>query len=82
MVRTNSAFFVEIAKNLSFLFADNIRSFIFGMIESMPRSRPVIIAAYRMPERYTSLFGRILGAILRRMECEKVIIKETKKLRI
>jgi len=75
-------FLLKSQKNPIFLFADNIHSFIFGMIESMPRSRPVIIAAYRMPERYTSLFGRILGAILRRMECEKVIIKETKKLRI
>ena len=56
MVRTNSAFFVEIAKNLSFLFADNIRSFIFGMIESMPRSRPVIIATYRMLEHYAITF--------------------------
>jgi AcrR family transcriptional regulator len=48
----NSAFFVEIAKNPSFRFADNIRSFILGMIESTPRSRPVIVAAYQMPERY------------------------------
>ncbi len=39
--RTNSAFLLKSAKNLNFLFADNIRSFIFGMIESMPRSRPV-----------------------------------------
>ena len=46
----NSAFFVEIAKNPSFRFADNIR--ILGMIESTPRSRPVIVAAYQMPERY------------------------------
>ena len=38
----NSAFFAEIAKNPSFRFADNIRSFILGMIE----------AAYQMPERY------------------------------
>ena len=48
----NSAFFAEIAKNPSFRFADNIRSFILGMIESTPRSRPVIVAAYQMPERY------------------------------
>ena len=48
----NSAFFSEIAKNPSFRFADNIRSFILGMIESTPRSRPVIVAAYQMPERY------------------------------
>ena len=48
----NSAFFVEIAKHPSFRFADNIRSFILGMIESTPRSRPVIVAAYQMPERY------------------------------
>ena len=54
----NSAFFVEIAKNLSFLFADNIRSFIFGMIESMPRSRPVIIATYRMLEHYAITFWK------------------------
>ena len=40
----SSAFFAEIA--------DNIRSFILGMIESTPRSRPVIVAAYQMPERY------------------------------
>ena len=51
-------FFVEIAKNLSFLFADNIRSFIFGMIESMPRSRPVIIATYRMLEHYAITFWK------------------------
>ena len=57
-VSTNSAFFVEIAKNLSFLFADNIRSFIFGMIESMPRSRPVIIATYRMLEHYAITFWK------------------------
>ena len=44
--------FAEIAKNPSFRFADNIRSFILGMIESTPRSRPVIVAAYQMPERY------------------------------
>ena len=48
----NSAFFVEIAQNPSFLFANNIRSFILSMIESTPRSRPAIVAAYRMPERY------------------------------
>ena len=48
----NSAFFAEIAKNPSFRFADNIRYFILGMIESTPRSRPVIVAAYQMPERY------------------------------
>ena len=42
----NGAFFAEIAKNPS------IRSFILGMIESTPRSRPVIVAAYQMPERY------------------------------
>ena len=48
----NSAFFAEIAKNPSFRFADNIRSFILGMIESTPRSRPFIVAAYQMPERY------------------------------
>mgnify|MGYP003179204103 CR=1 FL=1 len=48
----NGAFFAEIAKNPSFRFADNIRSFILGMIESTPRSRPVIVAAYQMPERY------------------------------
>ena len=48
----SSAFFAEIAKNPSFRFADNIRSFILGMIESTPRSRPVIVAAYQMPERY------------------------------
>ena len=34
--RVQTVLFVEIAKNLSFLFADNIRSFIFGMIETMP----------------------------------------------
>ena len=56
--KENSAFFVEIAKNLSFLFADNIRSFIFGMIESMPRSRPVIIATYRMLEHYAITFWK------------------------
>ena len=50
--KENSAFFAEIAKNPSFRFADNIRSFILGMIESTPRSRPVIVAAYQMPERY------------------------------
>ena len=48
----NGAFFAEIAKNPSFRFADNIRSFILGMIESTSRSRPVIVAAYQMPERY------------------------------
>ena len=50
--KENGAFFAEIAKNPSFRFADNIRSFILGMIESTPRSRPVIVAAYQMPERY------------------------------
>ena len=66
----NSAFFVEIAKNPSFRFADNIRSFILGMIESTPRSRPVIVAAYQMPERYaitmyvSGLTGRIVDWII------------------
>ena len=65
---------VEIAKNLSFLFADNIRSFLFGMIESTPRSRPVIVAAYHMPERYaitmyvSGLTGLIVDWIINRTQ--------------
>ena len=45
-------FLLKLQKIQAFVFADNIRSFILGMIESTPRSRPVIVAAYQMPERY------------------------------
>ena len=51
-------FLLKSQKNPIFLFADNIRSFIFGMIESMPRSRPVIIATYRMLEHYAITFWK------------------------
>lgn len=51
-------FLLKSQKNPIFLFADNIHSFIFGMIESMPRSRPVIIATYRMLEHYAITFWK------------------------
>ncbi len=50
--KENSAFLLKLQKIQAFVLQTIFVLFILGMIESTPRSRPVIVAAYQMPERY------------------------------
>ena len=44
--------FSQIAQKHDFSFADNVRSFINGVIEDTPSSVPIIVEAFNMPEQY------------------------------
>ncbi|KXT78591.1 Transcriptional regulator, TetR family [Streptococcus sp. DD13] len=62
----SKSFFLEIAKNPSFCFSDNIRSFLMSMLESTPGSRYLISRAYQLPERYavTMYISGLTGLIV------------------
>ena len=44
--------FSQIAQKHEFSFADNVRSFINGVIEDTPSSVPIIVETFNMPEQY------------------------------
>ena len=44
--------FSQIAQKHDFSFADNVRSFINGVIEDTPSSVPIIVETFNMPEQY------------------------------
>lgn len=44
--------FSQIAQKHDFSFADNVRSFINGVIEGTPSSVPIIVETFNMPEQY------------------------------
>lgn len=54
--------FSQIAQKHDFSFADNVRSFINGVIEDTPSSVPIIVETFNMPEQYAiNMF--VLGLI-------------------
>lgn len=44
--------FSQIAQKHDFSFADNVRSFIYGIIENTPCSVPIIVETFNMPEQH------------------------------
>lgn len=48
----NISLFSQIAQKHEFSFADNVRSFINGVIEGTPSSVPIIVETFKMPKRY------------------------------
>ena len=61
----NISLFSQIAQKHEFSFADNVRSFINGVIEATPSSVPVIVETFNMPEQYAiNMFvSGIIGVI-------------------